>query len=167
MFCCTTDIHVRRDAFLNRCGAERQSLPHSPRTARVSRVGVARPNFDGHGCPSYECGVRHASRCPDRQSRPRQLVLAHKTPAWRARYHELHECEEAVFCCTTDIHVRRDAFLNRCGAERQSLPHSPRTERVRAWELLNQTSTDMDVRRTSVAPGTRAVALTVKAVLHN
>ena len=107
------------------------------------------------------------SRAPFGQCRPQQLVLEHKTYAWTAGYHELHECEEAVFCCTTDIHVRRDAFLNRCGAERQSLPHSPRTERVRAWELLDQTSTDMDVRRTSVAPGTRAVALTVRAVLNN
>ena len=79
-------------------------------------------------------------------------------PKWR---------QESFLCCTTDIHVRRDAFLNRCGAERQSLPHSPRTARVRAWELLNRTSTDMDVRRTSVASGTRAVALTVRAVLDN
>ena len=58
--------------------------------------------------------------------------------------------------CTTDIHVRRDAFLNRCVAQRQSLPHSPRTERVRRAKLLDETPTDMDVRRTgahaSVSP---------------
>ena len=55
--------------------------------------------------------------------------------------------------CTTDIHVRRDAFLNRCVAQRQSLPHGPRTERVRACELLDETPTDMDVRRTGAHAG--------------
>jgi len=58
--------------------------------------------------------------------------------------------------CTTDIHVRRNPFLNRCIAQRQSLPHGPRTKHVRMCLLLDEAPTDMDVRRTgaraSVSP---------------